>query len=354
MAQHVRKGEELNEESLKVFLQQNELINDPKSDLEVTQYSNGFSNLTYLLAIEDKEYVLRRPPFGAIKRGHDMGREYKVLSRLYKAFAKSPQAYAYTEDEAWIGSSFYVMEKVDGIILSPKEVKQRTITPEEFPVIANTWLETFVELHRVDYKSVGLEDLGRPDGYVNRQVSNWGKQWVKAATRDVEEAQKLIQWMDDHQPRTYDHSLIHNDYRYDNIVFKDDSWKEVRAVLDWEMCTLGDPLMDLGSSLAYWTMPSDGPLVANGIPSPTILPGNPGRTEVVQMYCAKSGRSSHDLVFYYVYGLFKLAVIAQQIYYRYNKGLTTDERFANLDQSAQFLCMIAWQAVQKKRIDHLF
>lgn len=353
MAQVVRKGEELNEQPLKEFLYKNELINDVKSEIDISQFTNGFSNLTYLLKIEEYEYVLRRPPFGAIKRGHDMGREYKVLSRLKKAFPKSPQAYAYSDDLDIIGSSFYVMEKVEGIILSVREARKRKITKEEFPVIASSWLDTFVELHEVDYKSIGLDELGRPEGYVERQVSNWGKQYMKAATMDIPEALKIMEWMEANQPKEYGHSLIHNDYKYDNVAFKDNTWGEVSAVLDWEMCTLGDPLMDLGTSIGYWSIASDGEMIKQGLPSPTIMDGNPGRNEIVEMYALRSGRPINNLVFYYVYGLFKLAVIAQQIFYRYHKGLTTDERFATLDKAAQFLCILGWQSIQKKRIENL-
>ncbi|MFK8103519.1 MAG: phosphotransferase family protein [Saprospiraceae bacterium] len=354
MPQQVRAGEELPVDALKAFLQAQQLIERVDSELSVTQFSNGFSNLTYLLKIEGKEMVLRRPPFGAIKRGHDMGREFKVLSNLHRAFKKAPQAYAYNEDPAIMGASFYLMEKMEGIILSTREAKQRAISAEEFPVIADSWLDTFVELHGVDYEEIGLSDLGRPEGYVGRQVSNWGKQYIKASTQEVPEAFKVMEWMVANQPKEYDFSLIHNDYKYDNIVFADDTWTKVSAVLDWEMCTLGDPLMDLGTSMAYWTMAADGPLVAQGIPSPTLMPGNPSRSEMVERYAQKSGRSISNLVFYYVYGLFKLAVIAQQIYYRYHKGLTTDKRFAQLDKAAQFLCVMAWQAIQRKRIENLF
>lgn len=352
--QKVRKGEELPEQPLKQYLKENGLIAEADAELNVSQFSNGFSNLTYLLAIEGKEFVLRRPPFGAVKRGHDMGREFKVLSRLYKAFPKSPKALVYTEDTDVIGSSFYVMEKVDGIIINTKEAKERDISAAEFPIIANSWLDTFVELHQVDYKAVGLGDLGRPEGYVSRQVLNWGKQYLKAATEDIPEAQKVMQWMEANQPDKYEYSLIHNDYKYDNIVFKDDSWEEVRAVLDWEMCTLGDPLMDLGTSISYWSMAADGPYITQGFPSPTAIEGNPGRLELVELYAQKSGRSINNLVFYYVYGLFKIAVIVQQIYYRYKKGLTTDKRFAHLNQATKLFMLMAWQAIQKKRIEKLF
>ena len=354
MAQNVRKGEELNEQPLKAFLQKKQLIEDTQSGLQVSQFSNGFSNLTYLLQIENKEYVLRRPPVGAIKRGHDMGREYKVLSNLNKTFSKVPKAYAYTEDADIIGASFYIMEKMDGIILSAKEAKKRQISASEFPTIANSWLDTFVELHQVDYEDIGLGDLGRPNGYVERQVTNWGKQYLKAATQDIPEANKVMAWMQTNQPKEYDYSLIHNDYKYDNIVFADDTWQEVRAVLDWEMCTLGDPLMDLGTSIAYWSMATDSELILQGLPSPTAMEGNPGRRKLVEMYAQKSGRTINHLVFYYAYGLFKIAVIVQQIYYRYDKGLTTDERFAHLDKATKLFSLMAWQAIQKNQIEDLF
>lgn len=350
MAQKVRKGEELPEEALKAFLVEHQLIQHPQSALEVSQFSTGFSNLTYLLQIEDRAMVLRRPPVGAIKRGHDMGREYRVLSGLRAAFSKVPEAYVYTEDPAVIGAPFYLMEKIDGIILTHQEALKRQISPAAFPTIANSWLDTFVELHQVDYEAVGLGDLGRPQGYVERQISNWGKQYLKAATQDIPEAQQVMTWMAANQPRTYDFSLIHNDYKYDNVVFADDSWQTVNAVLDWEMCTLGDPLMDLGTSIAYWSMASDNDFITKGWPSPTALEGNPGREEVVELYAQKSGRPINHLVFYYAYGLFKIAVIVQQIYYRYAQGLTSDPRFAHLDQATRLFCGMAWRAIQRKGI----
>ena len=352
--QNVRKGEELPEKTLKEFLQKSQLIVSVKSELEVSQFPTGASNLTYLLKIENRELVLRRPPNGAIKRGHDMGREFKVLTGLNRGFEKVPTAYVYTEDKSIIEASFYVMEKVEGIIIDNKVAKERKISASEFPVIANSWLDTLVELHGLNYDALGLRDLGRPNGYVERQVRNWGKQYLKAATEDIPEAPKVMAWLDEHQPTEYHHCLIHNDYKYDNVVFEDDSWKKIIAVLDWEMCTLGDPMMDLGTSIAYWSMASDGPIVNQGIPSPTAMPGNPSRTEVVEMYAQKSGRSINNLIFYYVFGLYKIAVIAQQIYYRYHHGMTSDPKFSKLDKAAELLCIMGQQAISKKRIDNLF
>lgn len=349
--QNVRKGEELNEKKLKIFLQREGLITNGLSDWQVTQFTHGYSNLTYLLEIEDKEYVLRRPPFGAIKSGHDMGREFNVQSNIYRSFPKVPKMYSYTEDDTILGCPFYIMEKVNGIILNVKEAKKRTIASSDFKTIAHSWLDTFVELHAIDYKAAGLIDLGKPEGYVERQVTNWGKQYLKAATEDVLTAEKVMRWLQDNQPKKYDYSLVHNDFKYDNIVFKDDQWIDVTAVLDWEMATLGDPLMDLGTSLGYWTMTTDHAFVQQGIPSPTIMEGNPGRSEIVELYLQKSGRKVNNLIFYYAFGLFKIAVIAQQIYYRYSKGLTTDPRFAELNKASELLCNVALQAIQTKKID---
>ena len=350
----VRKGEELDEVKLRAFLLQNDLITNVNSELLVDQFANGFSNLTYLLKIENKEYVLRRPPFAAPKRGHDMGREFKVISNLNSVFDKTPKAYAFSDDVAIIGSPFYIMSKVDGEILTAKEAQKRQISPEEFETISNTWLDTFVNFHNIDYRAAGLEDLGRPEGYVERQVTNWSKQYVAASTDDVPAAEKVMVWMRDNQPKKYDHTIIHNDFKYDNVVFKKDSWNEIVAVLDWEMCTLGDPLMDLGTSLGYWTTSADPDIMKQGLQSPTVMEGNPSRTEIVQQYVLKSGRNIDNLTFYYAYGLFKIAVIAQQIYYRYKHGHTSDPKFANLNKASELCCNTAWQAIQKNQIDNLF
>lgn len=350
----VREGEELSLSTLKTFLLGNDLIKDGGSDLEISQFSNGYSNLTYLLKIEKKEYVLRRPPFAAPKRGHDMGREYKVLSHLNPVFKKAPRTFVFCEDVEVIGAPFYIMEKVEGEILTAKAAHKRDVTPSEFQTISDTWLDTFVEFHKINYVAAGLENLGRPEGYVSRQVTNWGKQYLAVATDDVPEAHKVMSWMEEHQPTSYDHSLIHNDFKYDNVIFKDDGWHHISAILDWEMCTLGDPLMDLGTSLGYWTTAEDADFMKQGLPSPTVMEGNPSRSEIVHQYALKSGRSVESIVFYYAYGLFKIAVIAQQIYYRYKHGHTRDPKFAQLNKVAALCCNNAWQAIQKNKIDNLY
>lgn len=350
----VREGEELNGGKLKDFMLKHGLINRLDCELEVRQFTNGYSNLTYLLEIEDKEYVLRRPPFAAPKRGHDMGREFKVLQGLNPVYNKSPKVHVFNDDTSIIGAPFYIMDKVDGEILTYKSALKKQVSPNDFKTISNTWIDAFVEFHDIDYKTAGLSELGRPEGYVERQVSNWGKQYLAAATDEVPAAEKVMAWMEEHQPKEYDHSIIHNDFKYDNVVFQDENWTKISAVLDWEMCTLGDPLMDLGTSLGYWTTATDPEFMKQGLPSPTVMEGNPTRTEIVQQYVLKSGRNIDNLTFYFVYGLFKIAVIAQQIYYRYKHGHTNDPKFANLNQASALCCNTAWQAIQKNQIDNLY
>jgi len=349
--QKVRKGEELPKIPLKKYLKEINLIDSIESDLCVQQFTHGYSNLTYLLQIENKEFVLRKPPKGAIKRGHDMSREFRVQSAVGKTFSKVPKMFSFSEDESILASDFYIMEKMEGIILNFKEAKTRNIEANDYKTIANSWLDTLVELHKVDYKAIGLGSLGKPEGYVERQVANWGKQYIKAKTEEVPAAEIIMNWMHKNQPKKYDHCLIHNDFKYDNVVFKDNSWQEIIAVLDWEMATLGDPLMDLGTSLGYWTVATDHDFVKQGIPSPTIFEGNPIRSEIAKMYAEKSGRNVDNLVFYYVFGLFKIAVIVQQIYYRFSKGWTTDPRFANLNKASELCCELALKAIKTKSID---
>ncbi|NJC26991.1 phosphotransferase family protein [Neolewinella antarctica] len=350
----VREGEEIDTAQLKVFMLEHALISGINTDLEVKQFTNGYSNLTYLLKTEDKAYVLRRPPFAAPKRGHDMSREFKVLKQLNSFYGKSPKVYAFNGDPAILGAPFYLMEKVEGTILTASSARARNISPEEFKTISGTWVDAFVEFHQIDYKAAGLSELGRPAGYVERQVRNWGKQYLAAATENVPSAKKVMTWMNDHQPKEYDHTLIHNDFKYDNVVFENDEWKNISAVLDWEMCTLGDPLMDLGTSLGYWITEHDPVLMKRGLSSPTVLQGNPSRSDIVQQYALKSGRNIDNLTFYYAYGLFKIAVIAQQIYYRYKHGHTSDPKFAQLNQASALCCDTAWQAIQKNQIDNLY
>ena len=354
MLQEVRKGEELDKIKISKFFFDNNLISTKNIEPNIQQYSNGYSNLTYLINFEESNFVLRCPPKGAVKKGHDMSREYNVLSKLNTSFNKVPKTYIYNDDLSILNCPFYVMEMIDGIILTGKEVNKRNIKADDFGKISKVWLETFVELHSLDYKSIGLENLGRPNGYIDRQIEIWSKQYNIAKTTEIESANKVIKWLFENKPSLQNTSIIHNDYKYDNVVFKDENWNKINSILDWEMCTIGDPLMDLGTSIAYWTMSNDHPLILNGLKSPTIFEGNPSRSKIVELYCKKTNTKIDDFVFYYVYGLFKIAVIVQQIFFRFKKGLSSDQKFSKLDKYAKVLSDTAWQSIQKMQIENLF
>jgi aminoglycoside phosphotransferase (APT) family kinase protein len=352
-ATDVRKGEELNNENLSRLLKKE--LGLEGGELVVEQFPGGFSNLTYLLRFGEVEYVLRRPPVGAkIKSGHDMGREYKILHNLKKVYSKVPQTLFYTEDENIIGASFYIMEKVKGVILRSKMPNEMIPDENTMSGIAKAFVDNFTALHSVDFRSAGLSDLGKPEGYVERQIKGWTKRYFNAKTDEISAVESVAKWLLENMPSESGNALIHNDYKYDNLVLDTNDWTNILAVLDWEMSTLGDPLMDLGTSLGYWINHNDPNFMLQMKLSPTTLPGNPKRGDLVKMYANSSGRDISNVVFYYVYGLFKIAVIIQQIYFRYQKGLTQDERFANLIHAVKSCGTIANQAINKSAIDDLF
>ena len=325
----VRSGEALNIEKLEPYLK--ERLPHLDGRLTIEQFPSGFSNLTYLIRVGETELVLRRPPFGAnIKSAHDMSREFHILSHLNGVYPKVPQPYLYCEDEAVIGAHFYVMERLAGVILRPQMPPEMIPAPPLMGQIAASLIDNLAALHALDYKAAGLGDFGKPEGYVERQVTGWSKRYLRSKTDEIADMEKTAAWLMANLPPESDAALIHNDFKYDNLVLDTADWATIIGVLDWEMATIGDPLMDLGTSLGYWLQPDDPPELLAMRFSPTTLPGNPTRSELVERYARKSGRDVSNLTFYYVYGLFKLAVIVQQIYYRYKKGYTQDPRFANL------------------------
>ena len=348
----VRVGEELDVEHLAAYLR--ERLPDLGPTLEIEQFPRGFSNLTYLLRAGSRELVLRRPPIGAaVKSGHDMGREHRILSRLRSVYDKVPEPLVYCQDPEVLGAPFYVMERVEGIILRPEMPAAMHPRPERMARIAEGFVETLAELHAVDVETAGLGELGRPEGYVRRQIDGWAGRYQKAQTDEIPEMTEIAAWLDARAPAESGAALIHNDFKYDNLVLDPEDGTRVVAVLDWEMATLGDPLMDLGTSLGYWVDPQDPPELRQLALSPTLLPGNPTRSELVERYAAVSGREVPDPVFYYVYGLFKIAVIVQQIYARYRAGHTSDPRFARLVEGVRACSRIARRAATLGHIDHL-
>ena len=352
-AKKVRDGEALNEEALRSYLQN--ALGETSGDLKVQQFPSGFSNLTYLINFANTNYVLRRPPFGAnIKSGHDMSREYKILSALEGNYGKAPKPILFCEDLGVLEAPFYLMERVEGTILRASTPKELMPSEAQFKSLSSNLVDTLVELHQLDYKAIGLGELGNPEGYVERQVVGWSKRYQKAKTQDHPEMEKTAAWLNANMPQQTGVGLVHNDFKYDNLVLTPDDELNVKAVLDWEMTTIGDPLMDLGTTLGYWIHHTDPDILASNQLNLTTQLGNPTRGEVVEMYAKKSGIPIDNIVFYFVFGVFKIAVIVQQIYYRYSKGYTQDPRFKNLDKIVALYGLVAQQAIQKKKIDHLF
>ncbi|RYF70710.1 MAG: phosphotransferase family protein [Cytophagaceae bacterium] len=338
-AQPVRAGEELNVSALETYLGLGAIIS-------VRQFPGGYSNLTYLITIGERDYVLRRPPVGAkaIKGGHDMGREFRVLSLLRDAgYASIPAPVAYCDDESILGCPFYVMERVAGVILRAQSAPKLGLSAETMQNLSNALVDALVELHALPVEP-NLIQLGKPDGYVQRQVDGWHKRYLMAQTDDVPAMTELARYLTENlPPQNPDVTLIHNDFKYDNVVLNDDL-TQIQAVLDWEMCTVGDPLMDVGTSLSYWAEAGDDPFRKSF--NLTWLPGNLTRREFADRYAERSGRDVSDILYYYVFGLFKNAVVMQQIYGRYKQGLTKDERFAGLLAGVHTLSTVGMKALE--------
>ncbi|HUG04644.1 MAG TPA: phosphotransferase family protein [Steroidobacteraceae bacterium] len=307
--------------------------------LVVRQFPSGFSNLTYLLTAGSREFVLRRPPQGTLpKSGHDMGREFRVLSALQGAFAESPRPLHLCADESVIGAPFYVVERIRGIILRRDYPAGLEPTPALVRVQQCALIDTLARLHGLDHHALGLDEFGRPEGYVARQVEGWSGRYQRVLTADAASADAVTKWLATNRPPdTKPAALIHNDYKLDNVVFDAAVPARLIGVLDWEMATVGDPWMDLGCSLAYWIEAGDPAELQETRMLPTHLPGSLTRSEVVQRYALARAVDAPEFRFYRVFGLFRLAVIVQQIYYRFFHGQTRDPRFAALGPMARVL-----------------
>jgi aminoglycoside phosphotransferase (APT) family kinase protein len=314
----------------------------PEGELEVRQFPSGASNLTYLLKIGDWEGVLRRPPFGPVPpRAHDMGRESRILRKLHEAYPLAPKPYFFCEDESVIGVPFYVMERREGVVVDSEFPEGVEPDPGLCRGISRTVADTLAELHAVDPDAWGLGDLGRPEGFLERQVEGWIGRYDKAKTEEIDEVGPLAGWLSERIPGSPEPTIIHNDYKLNNLILAPDDLTEVRAVLDWEMATIGDPLFDLAVSLSYWTEPDDPQELIEVMPTVTSTPGFMTRREFMERYARKSGRDLSDMHWYMVFGYFKLAVILQQIYARWKRGQTRDERFADFDRRVRTLILHA-------------
>ncbi len=322
----VRADERLDEARLHDYLRSK--LEGTEGPLRVRQFGGGAANLTYLLDFGGLEYVLRRPPLGPVApSAHDMAREFRVLSVLHRFFAPAPRALLYCEDPVVLGAPFFVMERKHGIVVRkslPDAYQDRREAPRK---MGEALVDALADLHAVDYASLGLEGLGKPVGFVQRQIEGWRGRWEKTRLEEVPDMDRVHAWLQDHQPPEGPTTLVHNDYKLDNVMLAADDPGRLVAVFDWDMCTLGDPLSDLGSLLTYWTEPSD-PAPFRAMSMMPTDPGFPSRDEMVRRYAERSGRDVSAIGFYHVLGLFRLAVIAAQIYFRFQRGQTQDRRFA--------------------------
>jgi aminoglycoside phosphotransferase (APT) family kinase protein len=344
---NVRTGEELNLKNLNQYL--NDYVLNVGNVVDIKQFPGGYSNLTYFLKTEkNQEYVLRRPPFGAkhIKGGHDMGREFKVLSLLQKAgYQKIPQPIVFCEDEAVLDCPFYIMERVEGVILRAHNAPKMGLAIQTMAHLSQKLVENMAALHAIDIQKTDLITLGKPDGYIKRQVEGWYKRYINAQTDDIAAINEVYQWLVQNMPTDNAPTLIHNDYKYDNVIFSADL-QQINAVLDWEMTTVGDPLMDVGTALSYWSEANDGAFEKSF--NLTWLPGNFTRRAFADLYSEVSGRDVSNLLYFYVFGLFKNTVVIQQIYARWKHGFSKDERFSGLIFGAKSLIQKAVDSINKQ------
>ena len=326
----IRSGEEIDQIAIKNFLKEN--IAGLAGEITITQFPSGFSNLTYMIDMGGRQMVLRRPPIGAkVKSGHDMGREYKILNAIYPVFPYCPEPLAYTEDRSIIGSPFFIMDKLSGIILRKNLPRELSFSAGEAKQLCINLIDMLTDIHGIDVKKTGLDFIGKPIGYVQRQVEGWSKRYRKAKTKDAPDCEVIMAWLKDKMVQDTEHpTIVHNDYKFDNVVLDPGQPDTIIGVLDWEMTTYGDPLMDLGNSLAYWVEKNDPDEIQMMRTMPTNMPGALTRREILDYYENLTGRNTRQFDFYYCFGLFRLAVIAQQIYYRYFHKITDNKRFAML------------------------
>lgn len=345
----VRAGEELDIEVVDQYLKSQ--IAGLEGTPEITQFPGGASNLTYLVQYPNRDMVLRRPPFGKkAKSAHDMGREYRVMQGLQEVYPYVPRMLAFCEDESVMGVEFYVMERISGIILRGEMPQELNFTPEQNRKLCESVIDRLVDLHNIDFEQTPLVDLYKPGDYVERQISGWSERFRNARTDDAPDFEEVMAWLNAKKPAQVKRCIIHNDYRFDNVILDPQDPMKIIGVLDWEMATVGDPLMDLGNSLAYWVEKNDPPQIQMMRRQPTHLPGMMTRQEMVDYYCDRAGLSVPNFDFYSVYGIFRLVVILQQIYYRYFHGQTKDKRFAMFIHIIKFLDGYLKDKIQKSAL----
>jgi aminoglycoside phosphotransferase (APT) family kinase protein len=350
----IRPGEELDWNALERYLTEHlpakldDGAIDPNARFEVDQFPGGHSNLTYRIRFGGREFVMRRPPFGPVApTAHDMPREYKLLAAINPHFPLAPKPYLLCEDANVIGAPFYLMERRRGIVV------RQTIPPEigdDLELrhrIGENLVDTLASLHAVEIEATGLIKIGKPQGFVKRQVEGWAGRWERAKTRELDEMTMTAQWLIERLPPDPERpSLVHNDYKLDNIMLDPADPARIVAILDWEMCTVGDPLVDLGLLLCYWPQADDPDIFSDSLRSVTMLPGWMKRSEIIERYAAVSGRDVSHIAYYHTLAVFKLTVVIQQIYYRYHVGQTKDARFADFYKRVEALAKMAHSMIR--------
>ncbi|HLS60503.1 MAG TPA: phosphotransferase family protein [Virgibacillus sp.] len=329
---HVRKGEELNVEVVQKFIDE-QIESAPTGPLEIEQFGAGHSNLTYLLRIGSWEAVLRRPPLGPVApKAHDMEREYKILSSLHPHYPVAPNPYVYAADKTIIGSPFFIMERRKGLVLDTEFPQGIIYEPEIGQKISELMVDQLVALHQIDYTKTDLAVMTKPDGFMERQVGGWINRYERSKTDDVPRIGELTAWLEANIPVSSAPTIIHYDYKLNNAMFNED-FTQMTGLFDWEMTTVGDPLADVGAAMSYWIQADDPPLLKTGLGQPpvTVMEGFFTREEFIEAYAKKSGRDLSHIHYYLTFAYFKLAVICQQIYYRYQQGQTADPRFSQFN-----------------------
>lgn len=355
----IRAGEELDSTALENYLRSHlpEAAGAAAGPLIVEQFPGGHSNLTYMVRMGEREFVLRRPPFGPVApTAHDMPREYRLLNAINPLFDLAPRPYLLCEDTSIIGVPFYLMERRRGIVIRrelPYEIGDSLALRRR---ISEAMTDTLAALHAVDIYSTGLVNLGKPVGFVQRQVRGWAERWERSKTGEVEDVNEVIAWLRDRLPPDPDPeagrpaTLVHNDFKLDNVMLDPRDPARVVAVLDWEMCTVGDPLVDLGIFLCYWAQKDDPEARRESISPVTTEAGWMTRREIIERYAEKTGRDLSSIAFYEVFALFKVAVVLQQIYFRFVKGQTHDERFRDFGFRVEGLARAANQLASNSGI----
>lgn len=342
----VRPGEELDWAGLEVYLRAE--VPGMHGEMTVRQFPNGSANLTYQVSFGDRRLVVRRPPFGQLAPGaHDMRREYKALSRLHARYDRAPRAFALCRDRTVIGADFLVVEYRPGVVVWDAVPDSMATLPDAGRRIGFAVVDALADLHAVDPAAVGLDDLGRPEGFLARQLVGWRKRWDAVALDDGDGlAEQLSDRLAATMPVSGAPAILHNDFKIDNCQFAPGDPDRVVSVFDWDMATLGDPLVDLGTLLNYWPDASDGPDAVHVLPGIDRL-GLPARAEVVERYCARSGCDVIDAGWYEAYGRWKTIVILQQLYARYLRGETADERMRARGDQVTALTAVALEVLER-------